>query len=144
MVENDPVVMPVHQLESVAIPETTAGRPPAAPRTAGLPDPQDIPLHVRNMAVLRGLGYTFRQIGQNYGVTPQAASVMLARQKALLQSTRRACELSGLSPRAVNCLGRLGIRTREEARRHGNLGALLENQRNCGEKTIREILDWAG
>lgn len=110
---------------------------------SGVPNLEDIPLHVRNVAALRGLGYSFRQIGESYGVTPQAASVMLARQKAVLQGLKRHSDLSGLSPRAVNCLGRLGLRARRDARAVADLEFKLQNQRNCGEKTIREILDWA-
>jgi hypothetical protein len=51
--------------------------------------------------------------------------------------------VAGLSPRAVNCLGRLGIHHRAGARAVPDLAARLQNQRNCGQKTIREILDWA-
>jgi hypothetical protein len=108
-----------------------------------IPSLDEIPLHVRNVAALRGLGFTFRQIGRTYGVTPQAASIMLARQRALMKGQGRRPELAGLSPRAVNCLGRLGIRDRAGARAVPNLEARLQNQRNCGQKTIREILDWA-
>jgi len=108
-----------------------------------MPNLEEIPLHVRNVAALRGLGYSFRQIGESYGVTPQAASVMLSRQMTKLKSLKRQSELTSLSPRAVNCLGRLGIRTREEARAISNLEYKLQNQRNCGQKTIHEILDWA-
>jgi len=110
---------------------------------ANIPSLDEIPLHVRNVAALRGLGFTFRQIGRTYGVTPQAASIMLARQRALMKAQGRRPELAGLSPRAVNCLGRLGIRDRAGARAMPDLEARLQNQRNCGQKTIREILDWA-
>lgn len=107
------------------------------------PGLEDVPLHVRNLAALRGLGFSFREIGRSYGVTPQAASIMLSRQRALMKTLKRHSDLSGLSPRAVNSLGRLGIRTREAARAASNLEEKLRNQRNCGQKTIREILDWA-
>jgi hypothetical protein len=52
-------------------------------------------------------------------------------------------DVAGLSPRAVNCLGRLGIHHRAGARAIPDLAARLQNQRNCGQKTVREILDWA-
>ena len=137
--------MSIHQFDSedaaVAVTENpcTEQRP-----SGGVPSLEEIPLHVRNVAALRGLGYSFRQIGQSYGVTPQAASVMLTRQRALLKGMRRQkSELTSLSPRAVNCLGRLGIHSREEARQAGDLQAKLTNQRNCGSKTIQEIIDWA-
>lgn len=106
------------------------------------PSLEEVPLYVRNVAALRGLGFSFREIGKSYGVTPQAASVMLTRQRALMKTLKRQSDLSDLSPRAVNSLGRLGIRTREAARAVSNLEEHLRSQRNCGQKTVREILDW--
>lgn len=108
-----------------------------------LPDPEELPLHVRNVAALRGLKFTYAQIGRHYGITPQAASVLLSRQRFLLRDRLDNSELKGLSPRAVNCLGRLRIRTRDAARRHPDLSEKLRAQRNCGHKTIEEILAWA-
>ena len=109
-----------------------------------LPDPDQLPLFVRNVATWRGLGYSLLQISRKSGVTPQALSVMLVRQKAsLLAASRGPGELAGLSPRAVNCLGRLGIGTRAKARRIKELEAKLRAQRNCGYKTAKEILEWA-
>lgn len=134
--------MSIDQIDTVEASVALAEEAPAESRLAGVPSLENVPLHVRNVAALRGLGFSFREIGKSYGVTPQAASVMLARQKAVLKSLKRQSELSGLSPRAVNCLGRLGIRTREAARSIDNLEAKLQHQRNCGQKTIREILDW--
>jgi hypothetical protein len=135
--------MTIHQFDSVDTSVAVAEAPRVAEhRRSGVPSLEEIPLHVRNVAALRGLGYSFRQIGETYGVTPQAASVMLARQKALLKNLKRQSELTGLSPRAVNCLGRLDLRSRETARAVSNLEAKLQHQRNCGQKTIREILDW--
>lgn len=132
--------MSVEQLTSYELPKQSR---PVRRIESDLPDLEEIPLHVRNLATLRGLGFSFRQISKNYGVTPQAASLMLARQKALLKSARRHSELSGLSPRAVNCLGRLGVRSKDSARTLGSLEIRLQGMRNCGQKTIREILDWA-
>jgi hypothetical protein len=108
-----------------------------------LPDLDQIPLFVRNVAAWRGLGYSLRQIGAIAGMTPQALSVMLVRQKTcLLDAARRPNELTGLSPRAVNSLGSLGIATRSAARDLKDLEARLRAQRNCGHKTRREILEW--
>lgn len=103
---------------------------------------EDVPHHVRNVAALRGLGFSFREIGKSYGVTPQAASIMLSRHRALMKTLKRQSDLAGLSPRAVNSLGRLGVRTREDACSTPNLEEKLRIQRNCGRKTIDEVLDW--
>jgi hypothetical protein len=136
--------MSVNQLETPPLPDVGRAAVPASKfREVSIPCLEEIPLHIRNVAALRGLGFTFRQIGRAYGVTPQAASIMLARQRALLKAEGRRPELAGLSPRAVNCLGRLGIHHRAGARAVPDLAARLQNQRNCGQKTIREILDWA-
>lgn len=113
------------------------------PGAAEGPSLEDLPLHVRNVAALRGLGFTFREIGQSFGVSPQAASVMLSRHRALMKKLKRHSEMGSLSPRAVNCLGRLGVRTRRAAQALEDLPERLKKQRNCGQKTIREILDWA-
>jgi len=109
-----------------------------------LPDPGELPLHIRNVAVLRGLGFSFSKIARHYGVTPQAISVLLKRQRVSLQKERNHSELAGLSPRAANCLGRLNILTRLAAQKHSGLERVLDEQRNCGQKTIEEILRWAG
>ena len=135
--------MSIDQLDSVENVALPTPLPNRKDKSAKLPDLADIPLHVRNMAALRGLGYSFRQIGEGYGVTPQAASIMLSRQKARMKTLRSNSEFGGLSPRAVNCLGRLGIQTREDARAQDNLETKLRHQRNCGQKTAQEIIDWA-
>ena len=102
----------------------------------------DIPERVRQIAMLRGLGYSYRQIAGPLQVTPQAVSLMLTRHRRSLKSLRDAMELNSLSPRAVNVLGRHGIRTREQARRQANVLALLAGERNCGRKTMDEIARW--
>ena len=139
--------MSIDQLESVSPGDARAessSRQTIAPRLQDdLPDLEAIPLHVRNVAALRGLGYSFRQIGQGFGVSPQAASIMLSRQRALMKSLKTESDLAGLSPRAINCLGRLGIRTRAAARAMEDLPAKLQGHRNCGVKTVGEILAWA-
>lgn len=100
-----------------------------------------VPQRVREIAMLRGLGYSFRQIAEQFSVTPQAVSLMLSRHRHCLRSLRGAVELSNLSARAVNTLGRHGIRSREQARRH-NILQSLAGARNCGRKTIDEIAHW--
>lgn len=100
-----------------------------------------VPQRVREIAMLRGLGYSFRQIAEQFSVTPQAVSLMLSRHRHCLRSLRGAVELSNLSARAVNTLGRHGIRSREQARRH-NILQSLAGARNCGRKTIDEIARW--
>lgn len=111
--------------------------------SVSMPDPESLPLYVRNVATLRGLGFSFPQIARHYGVTPQAISVLLTRQRASLKQGQAIPELAGLSPRAANCLGRLRIATRAEARKHRDLQKELHAQRNCGQKTLEEILRWA-
>jgi IS30 family transposase len=100
-----------------------------------------VPQRIREIAMLRGLGYSFRQIAQQFSVTPQAISLMLSRHRKSLKSLRGAFELNNLSARAVNALGRHGIHTREEAR-HQSVLELLKNERNCGRKTLGEIEQW--
>jgi hypothetical protein len=50
-------------------------------------------------------------------------------------------ELNSLSARAVNVLGRHGIRTREQAHQ-ANVLALLAGERNCRRKTMDESARW--
>ena len=112
--------------------------PPLRPRTL-----DEVPERVRQIAMLRGLGYSYRQIAGPLNVTPQAVSLMLARHRRALKSLRGAMELSSLSARAVNVLGRHGVRTREQARQ-ANLLECLDRERNCGRKTLDEIARWIG
>ncbi|MEX1010384.1 MAG: DNA-directed RNA polymerase subunit alpha C-terminal domain-containing protein [Chthoniobacterales bacterium] len=102
---------------------------------------ETVPQRIREIAMLRGLGYSFREIAQQFSVTPQAVSLMLSRHRHCLRSLRGAVELSTLSARAVNALGRHGIRNREDARQQ-NVHELLKNERNCGRKTFEEIEQW--
>ncbi len=102
---------------------------------------ESLPRRVRDIATLRGLGYTFREIGREFEVTPQAISLMLMRHRRVLKQLRGAIELQGLSPRAVNALGRFGIRTRQDAAGR-NVLDLLKSERNCGAKTRSEIERW--
>jgi hypothetical protein len=100
-----------------------------------------IPVRVRDIATLRGLGYSHREIGALFGIRSQAVSLMLIRYQRSIEDLGSALDLRGLSARAVNALGRHGIRSREEARRNRALD-LLKNERNCGMKTLDEISRW--
>lgn len=102
---------------------------------------EQIPGRIRDIAVLRGLGYSYREIASPLGVTPQAVSLMLMRHKRCLKQLRSASELHSLSARGVNALGRHGITTRQDARAKDAL-TLLKQERNCGAKTIAEIKRW--
>ena len=46
--------------------------------------------------MLRGLGYSFREIGKQFSVTPQAVSLMLSRHRRSLKSLGTAVELGNL------------------------------------------------
>jgi len=102
---------------------------------------EHIPGRIRDIAVLRGLGYSYREIASPLGITPQAVSLMLIRHKRCLKQLKSASDLHSLSARAVNVLSRHGVVTREAAR-GVNLMALLQRERNCGAKTIAEIERW--
>lgn len=102
---------------------------------------EDLPRRVRDIATLRGLGYSFREIGRELKVSPQAVSLMLSRHRRSLASLDQAVELLNLSSRAVNALARLGVHTRREAVRTNLLERLL-HERNCGSKTRAEIQRW--
>jgi prepilin-type N-terminal cleavage/methylation domain-containing protein/prepilin-type processing-associated H-X9-DG protein len=115
----------------------------APDRPVRLPDPDALPRRVLHMAALRGLGYPLRAIGRNYGVSPQAVSVMLTRHKKLLRAARSGTGMESLSARAVNVLGRLRIGSRSEARAVQDWETRLHGLRNCGRKTIAEIRAWA-
>jgi predicted transcriptional regulator len=100
-----------------------------------------LPSRVRDIAIMRGLGYKLQEIAQHMGLTPQAVSIMLQRHRARIKELGVRTDHWELSTRAANVLGRLRVTTREEARAR-NVAAKLRGQRNCGEKTIREIERW--
>jgi predicted transcriptional regulator len=106
-----------------------------------VPDLANVPWRVREIAMLRGLGYSYREIGRELKVTPQAVSLMLIRHRRPVKSLRQHMDLLGLSPRAVNVLARHGVTRREEARARPLLD-LIKDERNCGSKTIEEIRRW--
>jgi transposase len=96
---------------------------------------------VRDIATLRGLGYSYREIASHLRVSPQAVSIMLARHRRKLRTLANAPSMHRLSARAVNALGRHGIADRKQAREAGVL-ALLAREPNCGRKTLEEIAMW--
>ena len=101
----------------------------------------DLPQRVRDIATLRGLGYSFREIAVHLEVTPQAVSLMLVRHRRALQKIGGATDLASLSTRAVNVLGRHRVTSRAEAIER-NLIERLQGERNCGRKTLGEIRAW--
>lgn len=104
-------------------------------------DSEAVPARIFHIAAMRGLGYSYREIGQRFAVTPQAVSVMLQRYRRSIERLDDASELRGLSARAVNALGRHRIRSRKEGKKIDLLG-LLRSERNCGRKTMEEIARW--
>jgi len=100
-----------------------------------------LPARIRDIAIMRGLGYKHHEIARHMGLTPQAVSIMLQRHRAKIKELGVRTEHWELSTRAANVLGRLRVSTREEARAK-NVAGKLRGQRNCGEKTIREIERW--
>lgn len=101
----------------------------------------DVPRRVRDIATLRGLGYTFREIADCLEISPQAVSLMLVRHRRAIKSLRGAVGMSNLSARAVNALARHGITDRTDPRLSEALDA-MRHERNCGAKTISEIRRW--
>lgn len=102
---------------------------------------ENLPQRIRDIATLRGLGYSYREIGREFEVSPQAISLMLSRHLRALKQLRGRIDLRSLSPRAVNALSRHGIRTREDAVGK-DVMTLLEGERNYGSKTRFEIERW--
>lgn len=102
-----------------------------------------LPGRVRDIATLRGLGYTCMEIGRRFGITPQAVSATLARHRRHAGEFGRRKEMLELSARAANVLTRLGIGTRAEGRER-DIFTLLCRERNCGAKTVDEIRRWLG
>lgn len=100
-----------------------------------------LPARIRDIAIMRGLGYSLTEISRHLGLTPQAVSIMLQRYRGRIKELGVRTEHWSLSTRAANALGRLRVSTREQARA-ANAVEKLRGQRNCGEKTIREIERW--
>jgi len=121
--------------------DTMNGSDEQSPAQAAALTLRQLPERVRDIATLRGLGYSYRKIAEAFGVTPQAVSVMLSRHRHSLADLRRHPEFAELSPRAVNALAKHGIRSRADARGR-NVSDLLQGQRNCGRKTLEEIARW--
>ncbi len=96
---------------------------------------------VRYAAALRGLGLSYTAIGKQLGLAPRGVSALLRQHRRCLGNIDVATGLNGLSSRAVNTLGRLGVRTLAEAR-EANVLARLVTMRNCGGKTADELARW--
>jgi hypothetical protein len=127
---------PRHNFPSADRPDRVAGSAAAAYATDALPR------RIEEIAVLRGLGYSFREIAQPFGLTPQAINVALIRhRKARRHAAKSGSELLGLSVRAARALAHHGIRTRADAKGK-DVMSLIQEQRNCGRKTRDEIARW--
>ena len=100
-----------------------------------------LPGRARDIATLRGLGYTCLEIGRRFGITAQAVSATLARYHRRVGDFGPGSEMLELSARAANALTRIGIERRADARGR-DVFALLRRERNCGEKTLEEIRRW--
>jgi prepilin-type N-terminal cleavage/methylation domain-containing protein len=96
---------------------------------------------VRDVAALRGLGFSYREIAKHYGVTPQAISLLLTRNRRQMKAIGGSPELANLSARACSALQRLGVQSRQDALAADVLQR-LSHARNCGRKTLEEIADW--
>lgn len=102
-----------------------------------------LPGRVRDIATLRGLGYTCLEIGRRFGITPQAVSATLARHHRRMGDFSARQDMLELSSRAANALSRIGVNSRADALRR-DVFVLLRRERNCGEKSIEEIRRWIG
>lgn len=100
-----------------------------------------LPGRVRDIATLRGLGYTCMEIGRRFGITPQAVSATLARHHRRMGDFDARKDMLELSARAANALSRIGVNSRADARKR-DVFVLLRRERNCGEKTLDEIRRW--
>jgi DNA-binding CsgD family transcriptional regulator len=100
-----------------------------------------LPGRVRDVATLRGLGYSCLEIGRRLGITPQAVSATLVRHRRRVREMGGHSDLLELSARAVNALSSLGVRSRADAGGR-DLLARLRHRRNCGSKTLDEISRW--
>ena len=102
-----------------------------------------LPGRVRDIATLRGLGYTCMEIGRRFGITPQAVSATLARHHRRMGDFDERRDMLELSARAANALSRIRVNCRADALKR-DVFLLLRRERNCGEKTLDEIRRWLG
>lgn len=100
-----------------------------------------LPPRLRDIAMMRGLGFKLHEIARHFDISPQAVSLVLSRHRRRIEGLGLRTEQWDLSTRAVTALARLGITTRAQARSL-DIAALLRGKRNCGEKTIKEIQTW--
>lgn len=127
--------------QNTATLESTIGAPRHQPRPSPHQALEFSAGRVRDVAALRGLGFSYREIAQHYGVTPQAISLLLMRSRRQMKAIGGNPELASLSTRACAALQRIGVHTREEAI-SADAVHRLGHTRNCGRKTLEEIADW--
>ena len=89
-----------------------------------------LPGRARDIAMLRGLGYTCLEIGRRLGITPQAVSATLARHHRRVDDFGLRQDMLELSARASTALSRIGVNSRADARKR-DVFALLARERNC-------------
>ena len=100
-----------------------------------------LPGRVRDIAALRGLGFTCMDIGRRFGITPQAVSATRTT-RAYPDGLRNHPSTDGAGPaRAANALSRIGVNSRADARGR-DVFTLLSRERNCGTKSLDEIRRW--
>lgn len=97
-----------------------------------------LPPRVRDIAIIRGLGYSLAQISRHMDLTPQVVSITLNRHRRRIKDLVLRTEHWTRSTRAATAPGRMHVSTREKARAM-KVPAKLRRQRNCGEKTIYKI-----
>ena len=142
-------VCPAAKLLAQTLLHATTMRNPAAPlldREECVPPRPDgalakLPARVRDIATLRGLGFTCLEIGRRFGITPQAVSATLSRHHRRIDDMKGCPEMSELSGRSVNALSRIGVNSRAEACGR-DIFTLLLRERNCGAKSLEEIRRW--
>lgn len=86
---------------------------------------------------LRKIGYTYRSIGDQVGISGQAVRLCYRKTVRKIEYIKNPGPYGFLSVRAVNCLREAGIKSLTEARKLSELTLL--KMRNCGPKTLQEI-----
>lgn len=104
----------------------------------------DLPLQVREAAILRGMGLSVTRIGGVLRLPRCRVVKLLTLYRRPFKSLRLIMGERKLSSRAVNSLGLCGIHTPDEALAHGIDGVMqsLQNLPNCGASTRDEVKRW--
>jgi hypothetical protein len=104
----------------------------------------DLPLQVREAAMLRGMGLSVTRIGGVLRLPRCRVVKLLTLYRRPFKSLRLVMGERKLSSRAVNSLGLCGIHTPDEALARGIDGVMqaLENLPNCGASTRDEVRGW--